>query len=712
VIFAVVSLASLAASTVRGIETPQGSPSVTHAFAVSKQRFTLGMPEGSRKTLVDLWEPGLVLRWTTRSLLDVDALKAGVGQPNEQLRIVPRIPPHWRRAYHRIGNVPILAMEYQGVRGRLFLEALGGADADIVKIVLRSTDGEPVGIGIVLQSPNASRNEDFVLLREDKSLFCAVAGECTCQHSGAGMEITVSAGKDPHTVWIAIPHRAGVKDIAAYRARNWAEAWGRAVEAWRQVLARAVRFSIPDAKVADAYYSCLADQFILREPIRGGMGFLCGTEVYRIVNAFETDAHVQAMLRAGYFKEAWQVADVFPPKQNANGCWTDYTWWMDRFWYVNGDMPMMYEALYRFTHDKKRMAEIYPRLVRLARWCEGERAKSKSLPSADPRHGLMPPGVGDSGLGPCGGSGPDNVYFPHNTGNVTGLRITAELAREFGTKEEAAELLAAYQDARQCLLTSMERCAVAFPGGRYVPASVVPNGGGSMWLCVAFAYPGRLASYDHPLVSQTLAHFEACQSPAGIPINLGWQPRGLWPGAAMECPAPVYLRRGEIDKLSGLIYAGLNCASPVWTWPEERGADAGTQVTSGDLQEAWFPVNFCRLFRDCFLYEEDATLHLAAGIPRFWYDLGKPIGVANAPTHFGPVSYQMQYDPSKLQLTGEATFAENSTAEWSTLHIRLPGGLKVKSVNPESKATVLPDGSGLRWTAPRGTMEYQATVGT
>ena len=120
---------------------------------------------------------------------------------------------------------------------------------------------------------------------------------------------------------------------------------------------------------------------------------------------------------------------------------------------------------------------------------------------------------------------------------------------------------------------------------------------------------------------------------------------------------PVYLRRGEIDKLSGLIYGGLNSASPVWTWPEERGADAGTQVTSGDLQEAWFPVNFCRLFRDCFLYEEDATLHLAAGIPRFWYDLGKPIGVTDAPTHFGPVSYQMQYDPSQLQITGEATFA-------------------------------------------------------
>ena len=72
----------------------------------------------------------------------------------------------------------------------------------------------------------------------------------------------------------------------------------------------------------------------------------------------------------------------------------------------------------------------------------------------------------------------------------------------------------------------------------------------------------------------------------------------------------------------------------------------------------------------------------------------------------------MQYDTASSQVTGEAVFAENSTAAWSTLHVRLPGGLKVKSVNPESKAAVLPDGSGIRWTAPRGTLKFQAIVGT
>ena len=86
--------------------------------------------------------------------------------------------------------------------------------------------------------------------------------------------------------------------------------------------------------------------------------------------------------------------------------------------------------------------------------------------------------------------------------------------------------------------------------------------------------------------------------------------------------------------------------------------------------------------------------------------------MANAPTHFGPISYQMQYDKAGSSVSGEVQFAENSKAAWTVLHIRLPGGQKVKSVNPESKATVLPDGSGIRWTAPRGAIKFRATVGS
>ena len=263
---------------------------------------------------------------------------------------------------------------------------------------------------------------------------------------------------------------------------------------------------------------------------------------------------------------------------------------------------------------------------------------------------------------------------------MTGLRVTAGLAREFGTNEELAELEAAYEDARQCLLRSMELCAVAFQGGRYVPASIVPQGGGSTANCVAFAYPGRLVPYDHPLVSGTLVWYESHPTRTGIPLGGGWLAEGIWPGGAIDCPAPVYLRRGEIDRLSNLVYGGLNCASPVWTWPEERGPDPGSSLTSGDLQEAWFPVHFCRLLRDCLLYEEDGVLHLAKGVPRFWYTLGGAIGVQRVPSHFGTVSYCIHCDVANRTVTVMGTVGQLEDPQPAILQMNLPDGWRVAGI--------------------------------
>jgi hypothetical protein len=108
--------------------------------------------------------------------------------------------------------------------------------------------------------------------------------------------------------------------------------------------------------------------------------------------------------------------------------------------------------------------------------------------------------------------------------------------------------------------------------------------------------------------------------------------------------------------------------------------------------------------------ESGDGVNLALGTPRHWLASGKPLGIAAAPTHFGPVSYQIVHDAANSRVTGEVQFAEDSTAGWAVLHIRLPGGLRVTAVDPESKAVVEPDGAGLRWTAPRGVAQFQATV--
>jgi hypothetical protein len=217
---------------------------------------------------------------------------------------------------------------------------------------------------------------------------------------------------------------------------------------------------------------------------------------------------------------------------------------------------------------------------------------------------------------------------------------------------------------------------------------------------------------DHELVTGTLRYIESNISPGGIPVHTGWLKDGMWVAITLDNVAEVYLQRGNGDAAVKYFYATLNHGTPLYTWCEERGQEAGSTNCTGDRQHLWTPVAVVRALRDMLVMESSDGLNLALGTARPWHASGKPVGIAAAPTHFGPVSYQMQYDPARSQVSGEATFAGKSTAAWAALYVRLPGGLKVKSVNPESKAAVLPDGSGIRWTAPRGTLKFQATTGT
>jgi len=225
------------------------------------------------------------------------------------------------------------------------------------------------------------------------------------------------------------------------------------------------------------------------------------------------------------------------------------------------------------------------------------------------------------------------------------------------------------------------------------------------------AFPCGLLPPDHELVTGTLRYIESHVSPGGIPVNTGWLTNGMWVAITLDNVAEVQLQRGNGDAAAGYLYATLNHGTPLYTWCEERGQEPGSAKCTGDRQHLWTPVAVVRALRDMLVMEQADGLHLALGTAREWLASGKPVGIAGAPTHFGPVSYQMQYNAASSRVTGEVSFADRSPPASVVLHIRLPNGLAIRSVNPESKATVEPDGSAIRWRSPRGTLKFQAAVG-
>jgi hypothetical protein len=316
--------------------------------------------------------------------------------------------------------------------------------------------------------------------------------------------------------------------------------------------------------------------------------------------------------------------------------------------------------------------------------------------------------MGDGGLWNDGDM--YGVFFTHNIWAVYADRCSLEVAEILGKTKDVAELKKIYETARTDLLAALDRGAIKEKDYRWIPG-VPGKTSGSVWGSLNSAYPCGLLPVDHELVNGTLRHIAAKISKGGLALGLGWMVNGVWMAMSLDNVAETHLARGNGDAAVKYLYAVLNHGTPLYTWCEERGQEPGAAAISGDRQHEWTPLAVVRLLRDMMVMESGDGLNLALGTERHWLASGKPVGITAAPTHFGPVSYRMQYDAATSQVTGEAVFAENSTAAWSVLYVRLPGGLRVKAVDAESKASVLPDGSGIRWTTPRGTLKFQATVG-
>jgi hypothetical protein len=192
-------------------------------------------------------------------------------------------------------------------------------------------------------------------------------------------------------------------------------------------------------------------------------------------------------------------------------------------------------------------------------------------------------------------------------------------------------------------------------------------------------------------------------SAGGLPLNTGWLPAGLWVAIALDNLAEAHLVRNEGDPAAALFYATLNHGTPLYTWCEERAPEPGATQCTGDRQHLWTPVAVVRCLRDMLVMEDAGGLHLARGTDRDWLASGQPVGIENACTHFGAISYQIAFNPADGSVKGEAIFPENGLKS-ATLHIRLPKGRKIATLGPTCTASPLPDGSGIVWDAPAGKM--------
>jgi len=675
-----------------------------YAFA-PPHRMTVARPEASEKTLLDL-EPGLLtLSWSYDDLRTEPLCAFKTPRTGWRIKVRPLLDgkpfPHsnWRRGEDFL---PMLDNLYSQPQGTIQLQAIGAATGALVRVRVKNSDSiahrfsvvsEVVG-GWINHNPawiepgvnpdalvaGASERPDRVLL------FGAGADEFPVDKNSMTLEWTLKAG-ETRDGWLVRTYAAYEKDLAGLRKNNWSQEFETAKEEWKHLLGKAISIQIPDGGVRNAFYSCLGELFIMREPLAEGyVGMICGTEVYRGAAPIEPTLSAIALDQTGYHAEAANGLRVHLEMQEPDGNWDDPKGWNHHMWCTAGFKARAGMEHFRLTGDRSYLASLFPRLAASSRWQDAQRKKSRVSKGegADAIYGLMPRGMGDGGL--MNGTDYFGVFYTHNIMAVYADDLTVQAAEALGETGELAALRKIHDTAVNDLRAALRKGAIHEADYQWIPDSA-GNLTGSRWGALYTLTPSGMLEPDDPLVMGTLKKIEHNISPGGQPVHTGWMEDGAWVACTLDYVAQAHLALGHGDTAISYLYSSLNHGTPLYTWCEERGQEPGSKKTSGDRQHLWTPVAVVLFLRNAMVMEQPDGLHLALGSARSWLRQGGAVGIRQAPTHFGDVSYRIESDLDKGVIRAEIEPPVREQPKQIVLHLRHPLRKPMQRVTVNGKPT-------------------------
>jgi hypothetical protein len=700
-----------------------------YAFA-SPHRLTVALPDSSNKTLLDATPDYLRMSWTYDNLINKPLAALVLPKTEWEILLKPEVDgrpfahSRWTRAE---GWLPVLDNTYRDDHTLMRLEVVGAQDAAIVRVEVENHDQLPHQFCLRCEKPGGWNGYNPAWVQPDWDADVLLAG---WNEQADRVLILIEGGDEkpvinPNTAclawnlgpgekglgWVVRPYRAYQSQFPALRGTNWEREMEAAREAWRSLIRRSAQVTIPDVGVQNAFYAGLADCFVMREPAADGSIVGCpGTEMYRASSCFEPLIISVLFDQLGLHEASAGNIMMCVNQQGPDGNWSDPLGWAHLMWGASGMKAWSIMEHFQLTGDKQFLAAVFPNMIASSRWQGRQRACTRVLVEGEKplTFGLMPRGMGDGGL-----MGEDGSYYgvflPHNILSVYADKMTVKAAEILERTDELDELKQIYLDGLEDLLMALERGAIQEEGYRWMPG--VPGATvGSRWGTLYAAFPCRLLPPDHALVTGTIQKFEARLSPGGIPVHTGWMKDGMWVAITLDNLAEVLLLRNEGDKAVEYLYATLNHGTPMYSWCEERGQEPGTKDCTGDRQHLWTPLAVARFIRDALVMEDGETLHLARGIDREWLQGGGPLGVTGMETYFGRLSYELRFDQASQRVTG---FIELNGRPGSrvVLHLRLPGGLQIKSLSPMDGASLSSDATVIVWENLSQAVRFEASVG-
>ncbi len=480
--------------------------------------------------------------------------------------------------------------------------------------------------------------------------------------------LSVGAGES-RSLYITLPFEQYWEDLTVPTETECEAAITEAIREWERHLSRGVQIEFSDTELNHCFKSCLADLFVMRERSQGTYwGITCGTEVYRSINSGEPLLTDVLLDRAGYRKEFLRDLPTYLDGQNADGCWAYSKGWEHDSWGCAFNKAYAIYSHYRLTGDIAFLLANYDRMLRSTRFNHAARQSTMNDP-VEAFRGLMPRGMGDCGL--MNGSDFYGVFYPGNCQSVAADFYTLTIAEILGKTEDIAELTTICREARDALVTSLRNNIATIGEHAFIPG-IATASNSSLYGCLFSYYPCGLLGADDPMVQSTLKYVQSKKiSEGGLPVGTGWLTDGLWVAMALDNFAAAYLRMGLYDEAASYLYPVLNHASRFVTWCEERGAEAGSSVKTGDMQHLWTPLSVCSYVLDALCFVDGDTMHLCAGLPRDLLSDGNHIAVKGLCTELGKLTMKIENKNGKIKWSVKFDRPEQNDLS-VILHLRTP----------------------------------------
>jgi hypothetical protein len=390
---------------------------------------------------------------------------------------------------------------------------------------------------------------------------------------------------------------------------------------WRALTSEGMTVRVPDADYQKAFDVNKAYLLLLFD----GRSITPGVSTYHMMWFRDAAYLVPALERLGHVDKARDILGSYTDRQTPDGYFRSHS----GEWDSNGQAMYTLVHHYRITNDTSFINDVYPSLMKGARWLDGHR--QVDLAAGDPRRGLLPAGISAEHFGM------GDVYYWDDFWAVGGLRAVAGVAQDIGFTGDAAYLervASEYMEALEASWAAVEKRL----GRRVMPIAPDRDIDSASVGVVAAVYPLGIMSPDEEIMSNTLREL----------IDKCFYRDVLYHGI-LHCGLNAYLslQVGQClmknrDPYALTIFDSLvSMATPTWTFPEAINPLTGGGAY-GDGHHGWAVCEFLNFLRNMLLVEEGDRLALLKLSKPEWFAPGNVIGVDKAATFFGEVSYSVE----------------------------------------------------------------------